>query len=336
MGRETGVRSPRRATSADVAREAGVSRATVSFVLNDRPGQTIPAATRQRVLDAATRLSYAPSAEARALSRGRTDTVLLYLPPALPLTADVGLLIEGLSTAFADAGLTMVAHPWNRRPAADVWAAVSPAAVLAWDLQDVDAEQLRRNGVQVVASLAGSDAIGRWVTGAREDEIARLQVHRLADDGHRRLGYAMPADERMSGPARLRLRALTDACAERQLAEPVALPVPLDRDRAGDAIAAWRTPGNSVTGVCAHDSTVALAVLAGMRKHGLRAPDDLAVIGANDSPAAELAEPALTMVAIDYAAQARYIVDVISAQLDGREAPRPPTGVASLVGRCSA
>ena len=54
------------ATSADVAREAGVSRATVSYVLNDVPHQKIPQSTRQRILDAAYRLGYAPSAAARA------------------------------------------------------------------------------------------------------------------------------------------------------------------------------------------------------------------------------------------------------------------------------
>src|SRR4051812_43365688 len=71
---------PRRATSADVAREAGVSRATVSYVLNDTPHQKIPEATRRRVLEAAARLGYAPSAAARTLRTGRSDVVLGMLP----------------------------------------------------------------------------------------------------------------------------------------------------------------------------------------------------------------------------------------------------------------
>src|SRR4051794_41190218 len=70
----------RRITSADVAREAGVSRTTVSYVLNETPHQKIPDATRQRVLDAVARLEYAPSAAARALQSGRSDVVLCLLP----------------------------------------------------------------------------------------------------------------------------------------------------------------------------------------------------------------------------------------------------------------
>ena len=55
---------PRRPTGADVARRAGLSRATVSYVLNDTPHQAIPESTRQRVRDSAAELGYTPSAAA--------------------------------------------------------------------------------------------------------------------------------------------------------------------------------------------------------------------------------------------------------------------------------
>jgi len=61
----------RRVTSTDVARAVGLSRTTVSYVLNDTPGQKIPENTRRRVLDAAASLGYAPSAAARTLRSGR-------------------------------------------------------------------------------------------------------------------------------------------------------------------------------------------------------------------------------------------------------------------------
>ena len=61
-----------RVSSSDVARRAGVSRATVSYVVNDRPDKTISAGTRRRVLDAVRELGYVPSATAAALSAGRS------------------------------------------------------------------------------------------------------------------------------------------------------------------------------------------------------------------------------------------------------------------------
>jgi DNA-binding LacI/PurR family transcriptional regulator len=71
----------RRPTSGDVARLSGVSRATVSYVLNKDPRQSISLATRSRVLDAAQQLGYVPSAAATALRRGRSRLVLLALDP---------------------------------------------------------------------------------------------------------------------------------------------------------------------------------------------------------------------------------------------------------------
>ena len=329
-------RRTRRATSADVAHEAGVSRTTVSFVLNDRADQTIPEETRRRVLQAAAKLSYAPSPEAQALSRGHSDLVLLYLPPTLPLTSDVAALVEHLAASFTDAGLTMVAHPWTRGPAEDVWAAVTPAAVLAWQLDDIDAEQMRRNGVQVVASLTGSDPIGRWVTGTRELEIARAQVDHLAAAGHRHLGYAVARDERMGDASRLRHSALATACAERGLPEPVSLRLPVDLDGATAALATWRAQAPAATAICAHDTLAGLAVLAGMRQLGLRAPHDLAVIGVNDSATAALTDPPLTMVAVDAAASARYVVDTITSMLHtDLPTPATPHGITTVVGRLS-
>src|SRR3954470_23628440 len=104
----------RRITSADVAREAGVSRTTVSYVLNETPHQKIPDATRQRVLDAVARLEYAPSAAARALQSGRSDVVLCLLPD-WPIGPTVGALLEYLSAALAEQRLTFVAHARTAR-----------------------------------------------------------------------------------------------------------------------------------------------------------------------------------------------------------------------------
>ncbi|KJK42904.1 LacI family transcriptional regulator [Lentzea aerocolonigenes] len=322
------ARSGRRATSADVAREAGVSRSTVSFVLNGTKGQTIPEPTRQRVLEAAARLRYAPSAEARTLSRGRSDVVLLYQPPQLPMTADMGALVEFLAAEFAEAGLTAVTHPWSRKPDGDVLTAITPVAVIAWDLPDDAVTAMRHNGVRAVISLtAESDPVAQWIWGTRENGIARLQVERLLSAGHRRLGYARPHDARLAEASEMRLKALRQACAAHGLPAPVAVSIPGDGEGArpaADAVAAWRELVPAVTGVCAHDDVAALSVLAGLREHGLAAPADLAVIGAGDSPAARLAVPPLTMVAVDMLVTARHLVAAVTSLLDGRPVPAGP------------
>jgi len=85
--------TPKRVTSQDVARRAGVSRTTVSFVLNDAPGIQISAETRKRVLEVASELGYVPDAAAQALASGRSMTIgLLLARRSRLIAADMYLL----------------------------------------------------------------------------------------------------------------------------------------------------------------------------------------------------------------------------------------------------
>src|SRR5579859_6579703 len=71
---------PRRPTQADVARAAGVSQAMVSYVLNDSGTLTVPAATRDRILDAMAQLGYVPDRHAQILRTGKTMTIACVIP----------------------------------------------------------------------------------------------------------------------------------------------------------------------------------------------------------------------------------------------------------------
>src|SRR3954471_9609606 len=142
----------KRSTSADVARAAGVSRTTVSFVLNDKPGLSIPEETRKRVLDAARRLDYRPRASARSLAAGRSDVVLFAIPD-LPIGAGISRFAEELAAALAHLGLTLVTHlaGAHGRPLPDVCATVGATAVVGFVSFDADTVRaLHRAGAQVV------------------------------------------------------------------------------------------------------------------------------------------------------------------------------------------
>ena len=315
-----------RVTSADVARAAGVSRATVSYVLNDTPHQTISAGTRTRVRDAAAALGYAPSAAARTLRTGRSDVVLCLLPD-WPIGQEVGALLGNLSSALATAGLTFVAHPGSRedRPIAEIWKALTPAAVLAFaDFSDDEIDAMRSAGVALVVALLGRTRQRRRELEVSQQLVGRLQAVHLTAGGHTRIGYAYPDDERVRIFADPRLDGAREACAELGLAEPVVCTVPLDPVAAADAIGHWRASG--VTAVCAYNDEVALAVLAGMRRTGLAAPGGLAVVGVDDIPAARLADPALTTVTTDQQAVAAHLAATIVAAINGRAEPLPPDG----------
>ncbi|MFJ9711655.1 LacI family DNA-binding transcriptional regulator [Streptomyces sp. NPDC101234] len=315
----------RRVTSGDVAREAGVSRATVSYVLNETPHQKIPEATRRRVREAAARLGYAPSAAARSLRTGRSDIVLGLLPD-WPIEHVMGRLVQQLTRAFAEHGLTFLVHSTGHpaRPLGEVWKALTPVALLALgEFAEPEAGALRAAGIEVVMALHGSERGRRRAPLVSEEPIGVTQARHLVRS-HGRLGYAYPDLPGLDALARPRLDGVRKVCVELGLPEPDVRVVSFEHDGALAAVRAWRAAGPPVTGVCAFNDDVALAVLVALRSLGLRAPQDLAVIGVDDTSAAALAQPPLTSVARDTEVVARGLVRRVVDSLDGKPAPSGP------------
>ncbi len=325
-----------RLTSADVARESGVSRTTVSYVLNGKSDVAIPEATRQRVRDAAARLGYTPSAAARALRSGRSDLVLCVLPD-WTVGPVIDTLLDHLTTELAERGLSvLVHHDRGPRPLAELWRAVTPRVVLGLSpFAEDDARAMRQAGIQVVGSALDEDPHPGTFS-VPQTRIGQLQVQHLAGRGHRAIAYAAPRDDRLAAFADRRLAGVVQECAQLGLPAPRVRPVELETGPAAAAVREWRTGADPVTAVAAYNDEVALAVLSGLRAEGLAAPGDVAVIGVDDIPAARLAAPALTTVwqAID--AQASYLAAAVLAAIDGTvELPAQPDEVLHVVARDS-
>ncbi len=327
----------RRPTSTDVAREAGLSRATVGYVLNDVPHQSIPEPTRQRVLAAAAKLGYRPSAAARSLRTGRSDLVLGLLPDWTP-GPTVDALLRELSIQLEARGLTFVSHQRTAgsRPLAELWKAISPAAVLVLDrLDPADGAALDAAGL-TVSHVVRDGARDPRMLAVTDERVGRVQVEHLAARGCRTLAYAYPVDERVATFARPRLRGVEQAVAELGLDAPVVVEVELDPTSVDAAVLGWREAG--VDGVCAYNDELAIALLGGLRRHGLSVPGDVAVIGVDDIPLARVSEPPLTTVVSDTATLARYLTEIVLGDLDGvpRLDPRVGSDVIDLVVRGSA
>lgn len=326
----------RRVTATDVARAAGVSQATVSYVLNDTPGQTIPERTRERVREAMARLGYTPHAAARTLRTGRSDVVLLVVPD-WPLGPSLDALFERLSDGLEDRGLSLLVRRVRAsRPLAATWRTVSPTAVVT--LEGLDAAEVRAmedSGVPVVAAVVRDRRSGAGMLAASHVRLGALQLQHLAATGHVRTGYADPHDPRVAVFRDLRLDGARTAAVDLGLPDPVVRVVPPDVAAAADAARAWRAEG--VTAVCAYNDEVAFALLAGLRAAGLAAPGDLAVIGVDDIPLAPFASPPLTTVSADVEALADYLAAAVVRRIEGEDPPAAPRSEAvRLVVRGSA
>ncbi|MFG2961224.1 LacI family DNA-binding transcriptional regulator [Streptomyces sp. NPDC048291] len=313
-------RPAKRSTSADVAQAAGVSRTTVSYVLNNRPGQAIPEETRRRVLDAAERLQYRPHASARALAAGRSDIVLLSIPD-LPIGPSISRFVEELAASLAEHGLTLVTHLMTPRGRTlqDVCATVGASAVLGFEGFDkATVQALHRLGVSVVLPPTDTHL-------AAMPPLGRMQAEHLIGRGHRGIGYLLPSPERFLQMGEERLQGATGACADAGIAPPLALgAAALEITALVHVIRQWTDEG--ITGVCAFNDEHAIALLAAMRHLELTAPDDLAVIGADDIPMARFAAPPLSTVHFDLQEAGRHRAEAVVAGLAGRIAPLPGPG----------
>lgn len=328
-----------RTTSADVAHATGLSRTTVSYVLNDTPGHRVPEVTRQRVLAAAEELGYMPSVAARALRTGRSSIVLTILPdwPISPVLAE---LMERCSALFAEAGFTLVAHPptGSTRPVAEVWKSINPAAVIVVDeLSALETRAARSAGVEVLLTTLGEpvgSSPGGVIVG--QELIGHLQVTRLVETGRTRIGYARSSDPRLEVFDKPRHAGVRHACVEYGLPEPLAVDVPLEPSAAAQAVAHWLSTEPPVTGVCAFNDEIAIALLAAARTMGVRVPTDLAVIGCDDISLASVSDPPLTTVGLDAATLSVHLVDTAVRRIEGRRVRRITEPLYKLVVRDSA
>jgi len=103
----------KRPSSSDVARKAGVSRTTVSFVLNNTPGKTIPEVTRQKVLAAARDLAYTPNENARSLAMIKHHSIGFFIPHSGFISSDAYVIriLEGMTPVLNKARFQLVLQP---------------------------------------------------------------------------------------------------------------------------------------------------------------------------------------------------------------------------------
>lgn len=308
------MRPSEKVTGADVALAAGVSRATVSYVLNDTAGQSIPEETRARVKAAAEKLGYVPHMAGRTLRRGRSDLVVLLLPD-WPVGASVGSLFEELSEAAAARKHTLAILRETEGPAAlaSVIRTLAPAALVTLDEPPAAiAAVADANGIAIIKALHAEDGPDTDI-GSSQLRVGHLQVQHLAAQGHRRIAVLSPADARIQLFGNARRQGAIEACLDLGLDTPPFSVLPLDREQLRDVAVAWKRQG--VTAVCAYNDEWAMGLLSGMQMAGLSAPEDLAVIGCDDVPTAPVASPPLTTIRQDMKAYAQQTMDLVAQHL---------------------
>ncbi|MFJ8666290.1 LacI family DNA-binding transcriptional regulator [Streptomyces sp. NPDC093600] len=323
-------------TSADVARLAGVSRATVSFVLNDTQGHRVSDSTRARVLAAAKDLGYVPHAAARSLRAGRSNLVLL--PASVSAIGSlVSSWVDDLQSELDRHGYTTVLHTGrfaDAASAARAWAELRPAAVLTMNADRITAEAagiLRRAGVRGLLAVAARPLEGIHTVVFDHSRIGEVAAEHLIARGRSRIGVVLPQERGLDSFGRPRL-----AGAQRVASRTTATVTPLDlaytRESATALAKKW--PALDLDAVFAFNDEYAALLTHALRSEGITIPGDVAVVGADDLVMSALQEPPLTTVRLRLPSPAT-IADTLHLLIEKGTAPPVPDVEAELVHRLS-
>ncbi|WEO99389.1 LacI family DNA-binding transcriptional regulator [Streptomyces sp. FXJ1.172] len=312
-------------TSADVARLAGVSRATVSFVLNNTQAHRVSEPTRAKVLAAADTLGYVPHAAARSLRAGRTNLVLI--PAAV---SAVGRLVSGwideLHTELERYGYTAVLHAGryaDPATAARAWAELRPGAVLALDgasLTPAGAQVLRRAGVHALMALAPQPVEGVYTVIFDHRRVGVLATEHLVAGGRRRIGVVMPRERGLSAFAEPRLAGARSVAAR---TPAIVTAVDMEHTHACAVELAHDWAARGLDGVFAYNDEYAALLLHALRDAGVDVPGEVAVVGCDDLVTAALQRPPLTTVRLDAPPAAQLAAALHDLIETGTAAPLP-------------
>ncbi len=292
----------KRATAQDVANLAGVSRTTVSFVLNQVAGMRIGDETRQRVIEAATQLNYHPDATARRMVRGRTNIigfVLRQTPDQVFADRFLPQVLHGLSKAAAAQGYHILIEPTppdNKDGYLSLIRErhVDGIALSGPRFDDEDILRLHAADIPVVlmGQLPGSNL--PFVDVDNVSGAARITQY-LIGLGHRRIAFISNAQPAYTASLQ-RLSGYRQALEAALIAFDEAIVGYGDFSPASGETAMTeilRTPDRPSAVFVASD-TVALGALKALRAAWLNVPRDMALVGFDDAPLSEFIDPPLT------------------------------------------
>ncbi|HWO25369.1 MAG TPA: LacI family DNA-binding transcriptional regulator [Kofleriaceae bacterium] len=324
-GSRRGAEEPRAATLNDVAREAGVSVATVSRVVNGQSNVTPE--TRERIAEVVAQLRYIPHSAARSLITKRTHVIGVLLPDIYG--GFFSELIRGIDAAAREQQLQVLLSSSHgdaeqmRSAMRAMRGRVEGLLILA---PQVDARGLGELDPVTPIVFMNSRVEGGTSSSLAIDSYqgARAMVRHLASCGHRDIAHvAGPAD---NYDAQERERGYRDEiAASLSRARPYVIRGDFTEASGYGAGRALGAESRRPSAVFAANDGMALGCLAAFDELGLRVPDDIAVTGFDDIPQAAFVRPALTTVRVRIAELGRCAVSQLAEAIAHPEAARAIT-----------
>ncbi len=310
-------------TLAEVARHAGVSASTVSYVLSGK--RSISAETRERVERSIQQLGYHPNAGARALASNRSNIIALMVPlrtdTYVPVMMEIAIAV---ATSARTHGYDVLLLTGEEGPAAVRRVAGSGLAdaMILMDVQ-LDDERLpllRGAGQPSVLIGLPADTTGLTCVDLDWSATGALCVEHLATFGHHDIaviGEAPAVYERHTGFAERTLEGLRSRAKELGL-RVLHRPCENGYDAMAVTLARILDERPGTTGFVVQNESAVEPLLALLRQQGRAVPEDVSVVAICPDQVAVQASVRLTSVAIPAQEMGRRAVEYLVAKLDGR------------------
>ncbi|HRH20626.1 MAG TPA: LacI family DNA-binding transcriptional regulator [Brevundimonas sp.] len=311
-----------RATINDIARIAGVSKKTVSRVINDSP--SVRGETRERVEAVIAELGFTPDPQARGLAFRRSFLVgMIYDNPSPNYVVNMQ---QGILDGVRGSGLELVVHPCNRQ--AESFLSEVEGFVVRQKLAGVVMPPSVSEDERVVALLKAADCPYVRIASVSLDEPERMVVtndrlgaaeaaRHLADLGHRRIAFISGPDTFRSSHERG--AGFADGLAEHGLSlDPAyvrraAYTFESGVEAAQDLLSLPAPP----TAIFAGNDEMAIGVMQAARNRGLDVPGELSIVGFDDLPMASRVWPNLTTVRLPIRDMGRMAAEKLTASRRG-------------------
>jgi len=284
----------------DVAREANVSMATVSRVVNGNPN--VKPTTRKKVLEAIDRLGYRPNAVARGLASKKTTTVGVIIPDISSIFySELARGIEDIATMYkyniilsnSDQNTDKELHLLNTM----LGKQVDGIVFMGGNITDVHVEEFKRSPVPIVLAASVEEQAQTPSVNINYEQAIYDSVQLLVEKGHKRIAFVSgPMTEPINSVRKL--AGYKRALEEAGIAFDDALVAEGDYsyDSGIEALAHLLEQSDKPTAVIAATDEMALGVIHGAQDRGVSIPEDLEVIGFDNTRLSLMVRPQLTTV----------------------------------------
>lgn len=304
----------------DVAKEAGVSTSTVSYVLNSTPTETISEETSKRVMAAVQKLGYVPNLNARSLSSSRSNLIGVLIPQTEPgkefmfSNPFYGDLLSSIEYTARQHGyhllLSGTKEDQNYLNIAQNRGLDGIIIVGTYPGENLNA--LKKLGVPIVLVDSYVNDDDFHTLGIEDKEGARIATRYLIEKGHRKIAF-ISGSIRENGVNMKRYQGYCDALKEAGLPldEQDIYSGTVDYEYGLTAVQQYIDRGKKQSAAFITADVISMGVIKGLKQNNIRVPDDLSIVSFDDVYLAEMSYPSLTTIHQDIDEKGRQAVQLV-------------------------